>query len=53
VSTPLRWEEVTEDLDPRDFTMEVVLARIERQGDLYESVLKTRQSLGAALRALK
>jgi bifunctional non-homologous end joining protein LigD len=53
VSTPLRWDEVTEDLAPRDFTMEVVLGRIERNGDLYEPVLKTRQSLGAALRKLR
>jgi bifunctional non-homologous end joining protein LigD len=52
VSTPLRWEEVNEDLDPADFTMEVVLRRVERHGDLFEPVLKTRQSLGAALKAL-
>jgi bifunctional non-homologous end joining protein LigD len=53
VSTPLRWEEVTEELDPRNFTMEVVLGRIERDGDLYEPVLTKRQSIGAALRNLR
>jgi bifunctional non-homologous end joining protein LigD len=53
VSTPLRWDEVTEDLDPRDYTMEVVLGRIQRDGDLYGPVLKTRQSIGAALRRLR
>ena len=53
VSTPLRWEEVTEELDPRHFTMEVVLGRIERDGDLYEPVLTKRQSIGAALRKLR
>ena len=52
VSTPLRWEEVSEELDPRDFTMDVVLARVEREGDLFEGVLRTRQSLGEALRRL-
>ena len=52
VSTPLRWDEVSEDLDPRDFTMEVVLRRVERHGDLYEPVLHGRQSLGEALRRL-
>jgi bifunctional non-homologous end joining protein LigD len=52
-STPLRWEEVTEDLDPQAFTMEVVLSRIERDGDHFEGVLKTRQSLAAALRSLR
>ncbi len=53
VSTPLRWDEVTEDLGPRDFTMEVVLRRVERRGDLYEPVLRGRQSLTAALDALR
>jgi bifunctional non-homologous end joining protein LigD len=53
VSTPLRWDEVNENLDPQDFTMEVVRGRIERNGDLFEGVLKTRQSLGAALRSVR
>jgi bifunctional non-homologous end joining protein LigD len=52
VSAPLRWDEVTEDLDPSDFTMEVVLDRLGRDGDLYEPVLKKRQSLRAALNAV-
>ena len=53
VSTPLRWDEVTEDLDPRDFTMEVVLARVDRDGDLFEGVLNGKQSLSAALKTLR
>ncbi len=53
VSTPLRWEEVTEDLDPSGFTMEVVLGRVERDGDLFEGVLTNRQSIGRALRELR
>jgi bifunctional non-homologous end joining protein LigD len=53
VSTPLRWEEVNEELDPRDFTMEVVVGRIEGEGDLYEPVLTKRQSIGAALKKLR
>jgi bifunctional non-homologous end joining protein LigD len=53
VSTPLRWEEVDEGLDPADFTMEVVLDRIEREGDLFEGVLTTKQPLGKALRAVR
>jgi bifunctional non-homologous end joining protein LigD len=52
VSTPLRWEEVVESLDPGSFTMDVVRRRIEEHGDLFEGVLKTKQSLGAALRAV-
>jgi bifunctional non-homologous end joining protein LigD len=53
VSTPLRWDEVDEKLDPGDFTMEVALGRIEREGDLFEGVLQTRQSIGAALKELR
>jgi bifunctional non-homologous end joining protein LigD len=51
VSTPLRWEEVTEKLDPSTYTMDAVLGRLRRHGDLYEGVLKTKQRLGPALRA--
>src|ERR671937_868111 len=38
-STPLRWDEVNEKLNPSIYTMEVVLARVERFGDLFEGVL--------------
>jgi bifunctional non-homologous end joining protein LigD len=53
VSTPLRWDEVNEKLDPREFTMDVVQSRIDRHGDLFEPVLRGRQSLGAALRSVR
>ncbi len=53
VSTPLRWEELNASLDPAAFTMEAVLERVAREGDLFEGVLTTRQSLGAALRSLR
>jgi bifunctional non-homologous end joining protein LigD len=53
VSTPLRWNEVTEDLDPQDFTMQVALDRIDRHGDLFQGVLTTKQSLGKALRSVR
>jgi bifunctional non-homologous end joining protein LigD len=53
VSTPLRWQELTEDVRPRDFSMAVALERVEREGDLFEPVLQGGQSLGAALRALR
>jgi hypothetical protein len=32
--------------------MDAVLERLDRHGDVYEGVLKTRQRLGPALRAL-
>jgi bifunctional non-homologous end joining protein LigD len=52
VSTPLRWSEVKEDLDPLAFTMPVVLDRIRKHGDLFEGVLTTKQRLTDALKAL-
>ena len=53
VSTPLRWDEVNESLDPAAFTMEAVLGRVEKHGDLFAGVLQGKQSLGKALKALR
>jgi bifunctional non-homologous end joining protein LigD len=53
VSTPLLWDEVNEGLDPFGFTMETVLGRVEKHGDLFEGVLTTKQSLSAALKTLR
>jgi bifunctional non-homologous end joining protein LigD len=53
VSTPLRWAEVGPSLDPAVFTMEAVLERIERHGDLFEGVLTEKQSLAKALAAVR
>jgi bifunctional non-homologous end joining protein LigD len=52
VSTPLRWEELTKDVRPRDFGMEAALARVERDGDLFAPVLEDARPLGAAARSL-
>jgi bifunctional non-homologous end joining protein LigD len=53
VSTPLRWEEVTEKLNPSIYSMPVVLDRVKRYGDLYEGVLTTKQRLDRALAAIR
>ena len=53
VSTPLRWEEVVPGLDPAAFTMDAVLDRVARDGDLFAGVLQGKQSLKKALRALR
>jgi DNA primase len=53
VSTPLRWDEVNGKLNPAIYTMDVVLARIEQHGDLYEGVLSSKQSLSAALSRIR
>ncbi|MEJ7793858.1 MAG: non-homologous end-joining DNA ligase [Gaiellaceae bacterium] len=52
VSTPLRWDELTPELQPKQFTMAAALRRAEEHGDLFEPVLRGGQSLGAALRRL-
>src|SRR3954464_9002673 len=53
VSTPLRWDELTSDVRPRDFTMQVALERVAEHGDLFEPVLGGKQSLTAALKELR
>jgi bifunctional non-homologous end joining protein LigD len=53
VSTPLRWDEVRDGLDPRAFGMDTVQGRIEQHGDLFEGVLTEKQSLGKALAAVR
>jgi bifunctional non-homologous end joining protein LigD len=53
VSTPLRWDEVNETLDPSSFTMDVALERVRKHGDLFEGVLTTRQRIDRALAALR
>jgi len=53
VSTPLRWEELTESVRPRDFSMQVALDRVAKHGDLFEPVLHGKQALGPALQALR
>ena len=47
VSTPLRWDELTDDLDPRDFTIETASARFAEVGDIWSSALKKPNSLKA------
>jgi bifunctional non-homologous end joining protein LigD len=53
VSTPLRWDELTPEVRPRDFTMEQALARIEEHGDLFAPVLEDPRPLAAAAAKLK
>src|SRR4051794_40857610 len=53
VSTPLQWDELTSDVRPRDFTMEVARERIGRHGDLFEPVLTDPRPLSAAAKKLE
>jgi bifunctional non-homologous end joining protein LigD len=53
VSTPLRWEELTPDLDFRELGMREALERVEREGDLLAPVLAGGQQLGPVLGRLR
>lgn len=52
VSTPLEWREVNKKIDPRVFSMDTVLKRFEKKGDLFISLYdaKTRNSNNKILR---
>ncbi|MBT1688900.1 DNA ligase D [Dawidia soli] len=39
VSTPLDWREIKATLDAEDFTMDTILLRIKKKGDLFKGVL--------------
>jgi bifunctional non-homologous end joining protein LigD len=47
VSTPLEWEELTDDLDPREFTIETAPRRFEEVGDIWNVQMKKKNSLRA------
>jgi len=53
VSTPLRWEELTPDVRPRDFGMTEALERIDRHGDLFAPVLEEPRPLSPAAKKLE
>jgi len=45
VSTPLEWNELSEDLDPRVFTIDTVLPRVHERGDLWNAGMRRGNSL--------
>jgi bifunctional non-homologous end joining protein LigD len=52
VSTPLDWKEVNHQLSPQQFTIENILLRVKRKGDLFLPVLNESNSIDKALKAL-
>lgn len=54
VSAPLEWSEVRRGkITPQDFTIKNMLRRVERKGDLFRPVLKTRQTLDGVMKELR
>jgi bifunctional non-homologous end joining protein LigD len=49
VSTPLSWDELDSSLDPRDFTIASAPERFAEVGDLWNPVMKKRNSLAKLL----
>jgi bifunctional non-homologous end joining protein LigD len=47
VSTPLKWSELTDDLDPRDFHIANAAERFEKIGDIWSEAMKKKNSLRA------
>jgi bifunctional non-homologous end joining protein LigD len=45
VSTPLTWDEVTDDMDPKHWDITTVPDRLKKLGDLFEPVLSKPQIL--------
>jgi bifunctional non-homologous end joining protein LigD len=53
VSTPLRWDEVNESLDPAEFTVDVVRRRVAEHGDLLRGRPEGEAVARAALRSIR
>jgi bifunctional non-homologous end joining protein LigD len=47
VSTPLKWSELTDDLDPHDFNLGNAAERFEKVGDIWNEAMKKKNSLRA------
>lgn len=47
VSAPLKWAELTDDLDPRDFHLGNAADRFERVGDIWSETMRKKNSLRA------
>lgn len=52
-STPLHWQELTDDLDPKAFTIKTLPTRIKKHGDVWADLLKQKNNLSKALQNLQ
>jgi bifunctional non-homologous end joining protein LigD len=53
VSAALDWKEVKQGLEPSQFTMKNILARLKKKGDIFKDVLLKGNNLRKALKALE
>ena len=53
VSTPVEWTEVGSKLRPESFNLRTIFRRLDQKGDLFEGILKDRQSLHKAIENLE
>jgi bifunctional non-homologous end joining protein LigD len=53
VSTPLRWSELTPDLDPGRFNIQTIQERVDALGDLWREVLGPAVNMEGALERLQ
>lgn len=53
VSMPLRWDELTDDLDPRAFTIKTARARLDAIGDPMAGLLTGRPDVASAIGRLQ
>lgn len=53
VSTPLAWSEITPKLDPKDYNLRTLRARLDKHGDLAAPLLAGTTQLAAALAQLR
>jgi bifunctional non-homologous end joining protein LigD len=52
VSTPLDWKEVTHKLHPSQFTIQNILERVKKKGDLFKEVITGANNIKTALQKL-
>jgi bifunctional non-homologous end joining protein LigD len=49
VSTPLKWTELTDDLDPHEFHLGNAAERFEKLGDIWDEAMRKKNSLRALI----
>lgn len=51
ISTPLYWDEVNHDLDPKQFNFRTIRDRLKEKGDLWSKFFDSRADLKALIQS--